>query len=110
MAAKGVRSPYRLILSGSPLQNSLRELWSLFDFIHPGLLGALDVFLEQFSVPITRGGYANASAVELRTAYKCACVLRDMIGPYLLRRVKADVQISVQLPEKSEHVSFTCFQ
>ena len=59
------RTPHRIILSGSPMQNNLRELWSLFDFIFPGKLGTLPVFMEQFSVPITMGGYSNASAVQV---------------------------------------------
>ena len=62
-------TPHRLILSGSPMQNNLRELWSLFDFVFPGKLGTLPVFMEQFSVPITLGGYANATEVQV-----CVCV------------------------------------
>ncbi|XP_062507872.1 DNA excision repair protein ERCC-6-like isoform X2 [Corticium candelabrum] len=106
LACKQFRTPHRLILSGSPIQNNLRELWSLFDFIFPGKLGTLPVFMEQFSVPITMGGYANASTVQVQTAYRCACVLRDTISPYLLRRLKADVQMSLHLPSKNEQVLF----
>lgn len=95
---------HRLILSGCPIQNNLQELWSLFDFIYPGKLGELPIFLEQFSVPITQGGYANASKVQVQTAYKCACILRETIGPYLLRRLKCDVNI--KLPNKNEQVLF----
>ena len=95
---------HRIILSGSPIQNNLQELWSLFDFIYPSKLGALPVFLEQFSVPITQGGYTNASKIQVQTAYKCACVLRETIGPYLLRRLKCDVKIN--LPSKNEQVLF----
>jgi SNF2 family DNA or RNA helicase len=47
-AVKELNTPHRLILSGSPLQNNLRELWSLFDFIYPGKLGTLPVFMQQF--------------------------------------------------------------
>lgn len=47
------------------MQNNLRELWSLFDFVFPGKLGTLPVFMEQFSVPITMGGYSNASPVQV---------------------------------------------
>ncbi|XP_043912706.1 DNA excision repair protein ERCC-6 [Protopterus annectens] len=106
MACKQFHTPHRIILSGSPIQNNLKELWSLFDFIFPGKLGTLPVFMEQFSVPITMGGYANASPVQVQTAYKCACVLRDTINPYLLRRMKADVKMSLSLPEKNEQVLF----
>ncbi|KAM8924591.1 DNA excision repair protein ERCC-6 [Pelodytes ibericus] len=106
LACKQFRTPHRVILSGSPMQNNLRELWSLFDFVFPGKLGTLPVFMEQFSVPITMGGYSNASPVQVKTAYKCACVLRDTINPYLLRRMKADVKMSLSLPDKSEQVLF----
>jgi DNA excision repair protein ERCC-6 len=105
LVCKQFQTPHRLILSGSPMQNNLQELWSLFDFIFPGKLGTLPVFMEQFSVPITMGGYANASTVQVQTAYRCACVLRDTISPYLLRRMKADVQMSLQLPSKNEQVN-----
>ncbi|XP_004874585.1 DNA excision repair protein ERCC-6 isoform X1 [Heterocephalus glaber] len=106
LACKQFRTPHRIILSGSPMQNNLRELWSLFDFVFPGKLGTLPVFMEQFSVPITMGGYANASPVQVKTAYKCACVLRDTINPYLLRRMKSDVKMSLSLPDKNEQVLF----
>ncbi|NWI92567.1 ERCC6 protein, partial [Pitta sordida] len=106
LACKQFRTPHRIILSGSPMQNNLKELWSLFDFIFPGKLGTLPVFMEQFSVPITMGGYCNASPVQVKTAYKCACVLRDTINPYLLRRMKADVKMSLSLPDKNEQVLF----
>ncbi|XP_029141334.1 DNA excision repair protein ERCC-6 [Protobothrops mucrosquamatus] len=106
LACKQFSTPHRIILSGSPLQNHLKELWSLFDFVFPGKLGTLPVFLEQFSVPITMGGYSNASPVQVKTAYKCACILRDTINPYLLRRMKADVQMTLSLPDKNEQVLF----
>ncbi|XP_042358145.1 DNA excision repair protein ERCC-6 isoform X2 [Plectropomus leopardus] len=105
-ACKQFRTPHRFILSGSPMQNNLKELWSLFDFVFPGKLGTLPVFMEQFSVPITMGGYSNASPVQVQTAYKCACVLRDTINPYLLRRMKADVKANLSLPDKNEQVLF----
>uniref|UniRef100_A0A8P4KE98 DNA excision repair protein ERCC-6 n=1 Tax=Dicentrarchus labrax TaxID=13489 RepID=A0A8P4KE98_DICLA len=87
-------------------QNNLKELWSLFDFVFPGKLGTLPVFMEQFSVPITMGGYSNASPVQVQTAFKCASVLRDTINPYLLRRMKADVKDNLSLPDKNEQVLF----
>ncbi|CAN9499846.1 unnamed protein product [Ophioblennius macclurei] len=105
-ASKQFRTPHRFILSGSPMQNNLKELWSLFDFVFPGKLGTLPVFMEQFSVPITMGGYSNASPVQVQTAFKCACVLRDTINPYLLRRMKADVKANLCLPDKNEQVLF----
>ncbi|CCG84055.1 protein of unknown function [Taphrina deformans PYCC 5710] len=104
LAAKQLRTVHRIILSGTPIQNNLTELWSLFDFVFPGRLGTLPIFHTQFALPINIGGYANASNVQVQTAYKCACVLRDLINPYLLRRMKADV--AADLPKKSEQVLF----
>lgn len=62
------------------------------------------MFQTQFSVPIGIGGYANATNVQVQTAYKCACMLRDLINPYLLRRMKVDV--ASDLPKKNEQVLF----
>ena len=106
IVAKCFRTPHRIILSGSPIQNNLKELWSLFDFVFPGKLGTLVAFMENFSVPIVQGGYSNATDVQVQTAFKCACVLRDTISPYLLRRVKDDVKMSLNLPGKNEQVLF----
>ncbi|KAH6595819.1 hypothetical protein BASA50_005546 [Batrachochytrium salamandrivorans] len=104
ISCKRFKSPHRIILSGTPIQNNLMELWSLYDFVFPGRLGTLPVFQTQFSVPISLGGYANASNIQVQTAYKCACILRDLISPYMLRRMKSDV--ASDLPKKSEQVLF----
>ncbi|CAL4199001.1 unnamed protein product, partial [Meganyctiphanes norvegica] len=105
-SVKRLETPHRLILSGTPIQNNLKELWSLFDFVFPGKLGTLPVFLQQFSVPITLGGYANATKLEVQTAFRCASVLRDTINPFLLRRMKNDVREDLTLPDKNEQVLF----
>ncbi|KAL6940118.1 hypothetical protein ACO0QE_004007 [Hanseniaspora vineae] len=104
LTCKKLRSKHRLILSGTPIQNNLNELWSIFDFVYPGKLGTLPVFQQQFALPISMGGYANATNLQVQTGYKCAVVLRNLISPYFLRRVKADV--AKDLPEKSELVLF----
>lgn len=104
MTCKKFDTAHRIIVSGSPLQNHLKELWSLFDFVYPGKLGTLPVFQEQFVAPITIGAYSTASKGEVHTAYKCSLVLRDLISPYLLRRLKKDV--AKQLPEKNEQILF----
>ncbi|CAK9812075.1 DNA excision repair protein ERCC-6 [Anthophora quadrimaculata] len=105
-AVKEFSTPHRLLLTGSPMQNSLKELWSLFDFILPGKLGTLPAFLEHCASPITRGGYANASPLQEATALQVATMLKDAISPYMLRRTKNDVQHHVSLPEKNEQVLF----
>ncbi|XP_033361036.1 DNA excision repair protein ERCC-6-like isoform X1 [Bombus vosnesenskii] len=105
-AVKEFSTPHRLLLTGSPMQNSLKELWSLFDFILPGKLGTLPAFLEHCAAPITRGGYTNASPLQEAIALQVATMLRDTITPYMLRRTKNDVQHHLSLPEKNEQVLF----
>jgi len=48
------------------MQNNLKELWSLFDFVFPGKLGTLPDFMQHFSVPIVQGGYANANEIQVK--------------------------------------------
>ncbi|KAI9871491.1 MAG: hypothetical protein M1830_002858, partial [Pleopsidium flavum] len=97
---KELRTANRIILSGTPMQNNLVELWSLFDFVFPMRLGTLVNFRHQFEYPIRQGGYANASNLQVQTAMKCAETLKDTISPYLLQRFKIDV--AADLPKKSE--------
>ncbi|KAL8523142.1 hypothetical protein ACS0TY_013205 [Phlomoides rotata] len=104
LVCKQLQTVHRIIMTGAPIQNKLSELWSLFDFVFPGKLGVLPVFEAEFAVPISVGGYANASPLQVSTAYRCAVVLRDLIMPYLLRRMKMDVD--AQLTKKTEHVLF----
>ncbi|PYI12014.1 putative DNA repair protein Rhp26/Rad26 [Aspergillus sclerotiicarbonarius CBS 121057] len=101
---KELRTPHRIILSGTPMQNNLTELWSLFDFVFPMRLGTLVNFRNQFEFPIRQGGYAKASNLQVQTAAKCAETLKDAISPYLLQRFKIDV--AADLPKKSEQVLF----
>lgn len=101
---KELRTVNRIILSGTPMQNNLTELWSLFDFVYPMRLGTLVSFRNQFEIPIKMGGYANATTLQIMTAEKCAQTLKDAISPYLLQRFKVDV--AADLPKKNEHVIF----
>ncbi|KAL0892789.1 hypothetical protein ABMA27_014490 [Loxostege sticticalis] len=103
---KRFQTPHRLLITGSPMQNSLQELWSLFDFMSPGLLGTHHAFMEFFANPITQGGYANATELQEATALEIAIALKKMITPYMLRRTKAEVQDHIKLPEKNEQVLF----
>ena len=101
---KELRTANRIILSGTPMQNNLVELWSLFDFVFPMRLGTLVNFRQQFEFPIRQGGYANASNLQVQTASRCAETLKDTISPYLLQRIKVDV--AADLPKKTEQVLF----
>jgi DNA excision repair protein ERCC-6 len=101
---KELRTANRVILSGTPMQNNLIELWSLFDFVFPMRLGTLVNFRQSFEVPIKLGGYANATNLQVLTATKCAETLKAAISPYLLQRLKVDV--AADLPKKSEQVLF----
>lgn len=101
---KELRTANRVILSGTPMQNNLIELWSLFDFVFPMRLGTLVNFRQAFEVPIKLGGYANATNLQILTATKCAETLKEAISPYLLQRLKVDV--AADLPKKSEQVLF----
>lgn len=66
VAVKHIRTPHRILLTGSPMQNNLTELWSLFDFTNPGMLGNITTFQEHFSTPILQGGFANSSPMQVR--------------------------------------------
>ncbi|KAJ6606457.1 SNF2 superfamily chromatin remodeling protein [Mycena vulgaris] len=88
-AVKCIRAQHRLILSGTPIQNNVLELWSLFDFLMPGFLGTEASFNERFGKPIlsNRDGKAKngeAAALALEALHK-------QVLPFLLRRLKEDV-------------------
>lgn len=101
---KELKTPNRIIISGTPMQNNLVELWSLFDFIYPMRLGTLVSFRQTFETPIKQGGYANSTNLQIMTATKCAEELKSVISPYLLQRLKVDV--ASDLPKKTEQVLF----
>ena len=104
-ACKRLFTFHRIILSGTPVQNNLRELFSLFEFVYPGLLGSeLQDFAQHFERPIREGHHRGASSLAIATADRTSKTLRDCVKPYMLRRVKADVADS--LPSKSEQVFF----
>ena len=69
LAAKQLQTVHRIIMSGSPIQNRLAELWSLFDYVFPGKLGTLPVFTTQFALPIQIGGYSNASQIQVHHSF-----------------------------------------
>ncbi|KAJ1387805.1 SNF2-related, N-terminal domain [Sesbania bispinosa] len=82
---------HRIVISGTPLQNNLKELWALFNFSCPELLGDKKWFKEKFESPILCGNDKNASDREKRIGSSVAKELRDRIQPYFLRRLKSEV-------------------
>lgn len=106
IACKRLSTTHRILLSGSPIQNNLRELWSLFDFVCPGRLGTLPVFTEEFAQPIDAGNVMGASEPKVAAAYQCALALRELTEPCILRRTKAECMDVLRLPAKQEQVLF----
>ncbi|MAU00271.1 MAG: serine/threonine protein kinase [Anaerolineaceae bacterium] len=94
--AKSVRllkSQHRLVMTGTPVENSTFELWSQFAFLNPGLLGGVDYFRKEFSNPIERNN--DKTAAEL---------LRKMVYPFILRRTKD--QVALDLPPRTDRVMY----
>lgn len=92
--AKAVRrldAEHRVALTGTPVENRLAELWSVMDFLNPGLLGSSEVFKARYAVPVER--YGQTEPAER---------LRRITRPYILRRLKTDPTIIDDLPDKIE--------
>lgn len=102
------QSRYRLLLTGTPLQNSLPELWSLLNFLLPKIFGSAESFEAWFSQPFAafKGGAVNAGGqtVGLNAEEKLVIInrLHAILRPFLLRRLKSHVL--TQLPQKVEYV------
>jgi TATA-binding protein-associated factor len=90
-AVKQVRAQHRLLLSGTPIQNNVLELWSLFDFLMPGFLGTERVFNDRFSKPILADRDGKATPKEREAAAAALEALHKQVLPFLLRRLKEDV-------------------
>jgi SNF2 family DNA or RNA helicase len=92
-ACKSLPSDLRLALTGTPLENRLSELWSIFDFLMPGFLGSPESFSDRYEQPIEVAG-----ALEVRER------LKRRIGPFVLRRLKSEV--AKDLPPKTESIAY----
>ncbi|KAK9292143.1 hypothetical protein L1049_020102 [Liquidambar formosana] len=86
-----IPSAHRIIISGTPIQNNLKELWALFNFCCPELLGDKTWFKDKYESAILRGNDKNASDREKRIGSTVARELRERIQPYFLRRLKSEV-------------------
>ncbi|MCJ1289291.1 TATA-binding protein-associated factor mot1 [Xylographa carneopallida] len=91
IAVKRLSSNHRLILSGTPIQNNVLELWSLFDFLMPGFLGAEKVFQDRFARPIAASRNAKSSSKEQERGALAIEALHKQVLPFLLRRLKEEV-------------------
>ena len=92
-AARLLQAQRRLVLTGTPVENSSIELWSQFAFLNPGLLGNMEYFKTEFSTPIEKKGDEQA-----------AQFLRRMVYPFILRRTKD--QVAPELPPRSERILY----
>jgi non-specific serine/threonine protein kinase len=92
-AVKQLRAGARIVLTGTPIENRLGDLWSLFDFLNPGLLGSARAF--------TRATRAMAAGGDHHYG-----PLRALVQPYILRRLKTDHRVIADLPDKTEMRAF----
>ncbi|KAG0420613.1 hypothetical protein HPB47_003393 [Ixodes persulcatus] len=90
-AMKQLQANHRLILTGTPIQNQVLDLWSLFDFLMPGFLGTERQFAARFSKPILQSRDAKSSSKEQEAGVLAMESLHRQVLPFLLRRVKEDV-------------------
>ncbi|MDH3982332.1 MAG: SNF2 family helicase, partial [Kiritimatiellaceae bacterium] len=93
-AVKKVQAHQKLVLTGTPIENSVADLWSIMDFLMPGYLGNPKAFRENYELPIQNGG-PDAELAQIR--------LRRKLHPFLLRRLKKDV--AKDLPDKIQRVA-----
>jgi SNF2 family DNA or RNA helicase len=93
VCAKMLKAKNRFVLTGTPIENSLLDLWSIFDFLMPGYLGSVADFKRRYELPITK---QNDQPAQGR--------LRERVRPFILRRTKSEV--AKDLPEKLEQIAF----
>ena len=91
--ARGLTAQARVALTGTPVENRLSELWSIMEFTNPGLLGPFARFREHYAVPVERWRDPDAAAR-----------LRQIVAPFLLRRLKTDPGVAADLPPKVESI------
>ncbi|KAJ1884279.1 ATP-dependent DNA helicase Snf21, partial [Kickxella alabastrina] len=96
------KTRYRLILTGTPLQNNLPELWALLNFVLPTVFASADSFDDWFNAPFSSAGAQDRIALNEEEELLIIKRLHKVLRPFLLRRLKKDVE--VDLPDKIEHV------
>ncbi|XP_041644292.1 DNA excision repair protein ERCC-6-like [Cheilinus undulatus] len=102
-SASAIPSKNRVLLTGTPVQNNLKEMWALFDFACQGtLLGTAKTFKSEYENPITRAREKDATPGEKVLGSRMSEALMAIIKPYFLRRTKAEVQKNKTHPNKEE--------
>lgn len=95
MAVRSLPAKHRIALTGTPIENRLAELWSIYDFINPGYLGSLRAFTNRF-----------IQAIEKDRDEQKTADLQKLVRPFMLRRKKKDPNIQLDLPDKNEMKSY----
>lgn len=94
-AVRKLKGRHHIALTGTPMENRLTELWSIFDFTNHGYLGSLGQFQKRFVLPIEKDG--EKEKIEQ---------LQSLIRPFLLRRTKKDQEVALNLPDKQEQKEY----
>ncbi len=94
-AIRKLKGRHKIALTGTPIENRLNELWSIFQFLNPGYLSSQTEFQRRFATPIEKNGDAQATEK-----------LQKLIRPFLLRRTKTDERIALDLPDKLEQKEY----
>lgn len=104
-ALKGLDSENRILLTGTPLQNNLEELWSLLNFLVPKIFNNVDDFISWFSFDITNNRLDKKKIISRQLTEKMVSTIHRVLAPFMLRRIKADVKLD--LPPKKEILVYT---
>ena len=105
-ALKQCVAPKRLVLTGTPLQNNLDELYSIVSFIRPDMLGPLSRFKQMISVPIEQGRQVNASLLDRRMTMRAFNILHDIMKKVMIRRTQEEVLRRI-LPPRFDETIYT---
>lgn len=98
IAARRLGANHKLIMTGTPVQNHINELWATFDFLLPNFLGSQSVFSKAFARPIVSGQHPGASAEAIGIGMEKLKILHQQVLPFILRREKS--QVLKELPPK----------
>jgi TATA-binding protein-associated factor len=97
-ASRRIRANHKLILTGTPVQNNVNEVWATFDFLMPNYLGSSTTFGKEFARPISKSQVPGASADEIASGMDKLKILHQQVLPFILRREKE--QVLKELPPK----------